>query len=358
VAPAPSGRSSAALHRDFRSDLSANPIVVGQAPRHCRRCVAQCDRVGRIGPDECRRHAPAIGPGSLILHVSGPFIPYALGRCGRSVVRHKHVIGYWHWELPRLPKDWAVGMEFVHEVWVSSRFCAEAVRHDFKGPVRIIPHLVDVGDTRKSDRTNDSFRVLTMFNMASGFERKNPLATVRAFQRAFGHDPKAHLVVKVLNPSAYPPGMAALAAEAEGFDNITLVTTPLARPEVYALIAGADAVMSLHRAEGFGLLAAEAMLIGVPVIATDWSATTDFVTAETGLPIPYRLVPALDPQGSYHDPDQVWADPDVAAAAQALLRLRSDRSFAAGLARTAKAMVGDMLSAERYAEHIRAALGG
>lgn len=297
-----------------------------------------------------------VGPGSLILHVSAPFIPYALGRCGRSVVRDKHVVGYWHWELPRLPRDWAAGIGFVHEVWVPSRFCAEAVRHDFDGPVRIIPHLVDVGGIRKSARTDELFRVVTMFNMASGFTRKNPLASITAFQQAFGHDPGARLLVKVLNPSAYPAGMAALTAAAAGFANITLLTARLTRPEVCALIADADAVISLHRAEGFGLLAAEAMLLGTPVIATDWSATTDFVTPETAIPIPYRLVPASDPQGSYHHPDQVWADPCVAASAEALVRLRTDRPFAALLAKAAKAKVEDLLSADRYAENVRAAL--
>lgn len=301
--------------------------------------------------------ATPIGPGSLVLHVSGPFVPYALGCCGRRVVRDKHVVGYWHWELPRLPKDWAIGMSFVHEVWVASRFCADAVRADFSGPVRVIPHPVDVGGATKLDRTDGRFSVLAMFNMASGFERKNPLAAIRAFQQAFGHDPSARLVVKVLNPSAYPPGWAALTAAVEGWTNIEVVTTSMSRAEVCRLIAAADAVLSLHRSEGFGLLAAEAMLIGVPVLATDWSATTDFVTEETGLPIPYRMVPAIDPQGSYHDPDQRWADPDIDAAVHALQRLRGDSAFATRLAGNAKTVIGDMLSADRYAERIRAALG-
>jgi len=78
------------------------------------------------------------------------------------------------------------------------------------------------------------------------------------------------------------------------------------------------------------------MLVGSPVIATDWSATTEFVTANTGIPIPYRLIPAVDPQGCSHDPSQSWADADVTAAAAALVKLRSDPDFAGQLARRAR----------------------
>lgn len=297
------------------------------------------------------------GPGSLVLHVSAPFVPYALSQCGRRVVAGKRVIGFWHWELPRLPAEWRAGMPFVHEVWVPSRFCADAVRQDYDGPVTIIPHPVEVDGVTKTSRTDGAFTVMTMFNMASGFERKNPLASIRAFQQAFGQDAGARLVVKLLNPDAYPAGMEALRNAVAGYDNILLRTEQMTRAQVLALIAGADVVLSLHRSEGFGLLAAEAMLIGVPVIATDWSATAEFVTAETGMPIPYRLVPAVDPQGSYHFPEQQWADADVEAAARALATLRNDPARAAALAARAKAMATEMFSSARYVEGIRAALG-
>jgi hypothetical protein len=63
-----------------------------------------------------------------------------------------------------------------------------------------------------------------------------------------------------------------------------------------------DVVMSLHRSEGFGLTIAKGIL-GLSVIATNWSGNVDFLTRETGFPVPYRLIPAADPQGSYHFPD-------------------------------------------------------
>ena len=296
------------------------------------------------------------GPGSLILHVSGQIIPLALFCCGRKVVRDKRLIGFLHWELPRLPADWRVGLDYLDEIWVPSRFCAEAVRRDFSRPVSIILHPVEVDGVRKRPASDGVFTALSMFNMASGFERKNPLAAVRAFKQAFGDDPATRLVVKIVNVDHYPAGMEQLRAAIGDQANITLVTEVLSRPAVLNLIAGSDAVLSLHRAEGFGLLAAEAMLIGVPVIATDWSATAEFLTAETGCPVPYRLIPAVDPQGASHFPDQLWADPDVDAAAAALVRLRRDPGFAQALADRGRAAAATLFSAERYAELIRKAL--
>ena len=305
------------------------------------------DTAGQISPE---------GPGTLILHTPGSTLPYALVRCGRKLVQGKRLVGFWHWELAGLPADWRFGCSHLDEIWVPSQFCADAVRKSFSGPIHIIPHPVDVEGVRRKSRASERYTALTIFNMASGFERKNPLATVRAFKQAFGDDPSARLVVKVVNPDHYPQGMAMLEAETNGVDNIEVLVQVMPRHGVMELIAGADVVLSLHRSEGFGMLAAEAMLIGTPVISTDWSATAEFVSADCGMPIPYRLIPANDPQGCSHDPSQNWADADVDAAAAALTRLRTDRDFAQRLADRARLVAEQRFSADNYVRLIREAL--
>lgn len=307
------------------------------------------------GFDTAGQISPA-GPGTLILHTPGSTLPYALVRCGRKLVQGKRLVGFWHWELAGLPADWRFGCSQLDEIWVPSQFCADAVRKSFKGPIHIIPHPVDVEGVRRKARLGERFTALTIFNMASGFERKNPLATVRAFKKAFGVDATARLVIKVVNPDHYPEGMAMLEAETSTAPNIEVMVEVMPRKGVMELIASADVVLSLHRSEGFGMLAAEAMLIGTPVISTDWSATAEFVSADCGMPIPYRLIPANDPQGCTHDPSQDWADADVDAAAAALTRLRTDRDFAQRLADRARLVAEQRFSADNYVRLIRAAL--
>jgi len=95
---------------------------------------------------------------------------------------------------------------------------------------------------------------------------------------------------------------------------------------VYELQQACDCFVSLHRAEGFGLNVAEAMFLGKPVIATDWSGTAEFVTAANGCPVNYRLVTLDCDYGPYRR-GQSWANADIDHAAHWMRRLVEDRAM-------------------------------
>ena len=80
------------------------------------------------------------------------------------------------------------------------------------------------------------------------------------------------------------------------YDNIQFVTGVFDDAREFAFIESADVVLSPHRAEGFGLALAKAMLLGRPVIATDWSGNTEFMTAENACLIGHKQVPVRDAQ--------------------------------------------------------------
>jgi glycosyltransferase involved in cell wall biosynthesis len=94
--------------------------------------------------------------------------------------------------------------------------------------------------------------------------------------------------------------------------------------DINELSQESDMVLTLCQPDSLDLTSAEAMLRGLPVVATNWSGNVDFLTVETGIPIGYRLVSAEDPQGTYHHPQMQWAEADVKDAATALRRLRAD----------------------------------
>jgi glycosyltransferase involved in cell wall biosynthesis len=267
--------------------------------------------------DECDE-----GPGTIILHVSGFVMALALLRLGRRRIRGKVIVGYWAWELPDLPPDWVAGLRFAHEIWVPSRFTEAAVVRHTSLPIRVVPHPVPPAEGPARAPESKPLTVLIAFDMRSGFERKNPLAAIAAFRAAFGTDPDVRLVVKVSQPSVYPPGWRALQTATAGLATVELTDRLLDAAGMAALLNGADIVLSLHRAEGFGLVLAEAMRRGKVVVATGWSGNTDFLTARNSCPVTWALVPARDPQGSYDYPDQDWAEPDVADAARHLRTLR------------------------------------
>lgn len=298
-----------------------------------------------------------MGPGTVVLHVNGPFVPLAMLRLGRRLVQHKRVIGYWAWELPCVPPDWRHGVPFVHEIWVPSRFTADAVRVLAPNhPVSVMAHPVAINEQVPTQCEQHDpgrpFNVLTIFNMASSFARKNPCAAICAFRQAFGFDRSVRLTVKYTNGDAFPEGIALMQAASRGAANVVFLGDTLSSSEVAALYAEADVVLSLHRSEGFGLTIAEAMLHGMPVIATNWSGSCDFLTEETGVPIPYRLVSARDLQGTYDYPGMAWANADVTATASALRRLRDDPALRRRLGANARAQALRLLSTQAYAERI------
>jgi glycosyltransferase involved in cell wall biosynthesis len=79
------------------------------------------------------------------------------------------------------------------------------------------------------------------------------------------------------------------------------------------------------------------MLLNKPVVATAWSGTVDFIDDTCGIPVPARLVPAVDPRGVFDAPGALWAEPDIAAAAAALRRLADDPGLRRQLGAAAKA---------------------
>ncbi len=266
----------------------------------------------------------------LVVHANAPVLPVSLLRLPRAMVRQRRIVGYWHWELSRLPPEWVTGASFVHEIWVPSRFTAEAVEPLRPGAVRVVPHAVaavppspSALDRQSFGLPDDAVVVLAPFNLASSLERKNPHAAIAAFQAAFGQRRDRILVLKVGHATHFPADFDRM-AEAANAPNIRLETRDLPRADNYALLAAADIVLSLHRSEAFGLNLAEAMLLGKPVIATGWSGNMEFMDSDSSALVGYRLIPARDPRGTYDIPNAVWADPDLRDAVGHLRRLADD----------------------------------
>lgn len=306
-------------------------------------------------PDTLRAGSP------LVLHVNAPVLPQALLRLGRGALRGRRVVGYWAWELPVVPASWRLGARFVHEVWAPSRFTAAALAGLVAAPVRVVPHPLAARPMRPSALSRadfglprDALVTTVSFSLASSFERKNPLAAIAAHRQAFGTRPDRILLLKVGKPGHDDRDLRRIVAAAADLPNVRLETRTFPIADAHALLQHSDIVMSLHRSEGFGLVPAEAMMLGKPVIATDWSGTTDFLDASCGCPVRYRLVEARDARGVFEAPGAVWADADVGDAAAALEALAADATWRARIGAMARARAGERFSAAP----LRAALAG
>ena len=81
---------------------------------------------------------------------------------------------------------------------------------------------------------------------------------------------------------------------------------------MYELINSCDSVISLHRAEGFGLHLAEAMAMGKAVIATNWSGNVDFMNSKNSYLVDYELIDIDKNYGVYKN-GSTWAEPSISS---------------------------------------------
>jgi glycosyltransferase involved in cell wall biosynthesis len=303
----------------------------------------------------------AIVPGSggtLVVHHNAPFLPHALWALGRARVRGRRVIGYWAWEFPRIPDSWLPSLHYLHEIWVPSELTRVAVAAATDLPVRVVPHPLPPVHPTPDMRARlglpaEALIVLTAFHMGSAFTRKNPLAAIAAFRRAFGDAPDRVLAIKLIDHGASPIARDELERAIAGAPNIRLINVMLPPADMSGLMAAADIVLSLHRSEGFGLVPAEAMQLGKPVVATGWSGNMDFMNERNSAPVSYDLVPVQDPyDGAFVADGQLWAEANVDHAAQWLRRLAAEPDLRRRLGEAARADIARVLSPESFARTV------
>jgi len=295
------------------------------------------------------------GAAHVIVVINAPYMPYALSLLGRKFIRDKHVTGYWAWELPRVPADWALGLSAVHDVTVPSRFTANAVMElSPELSVRIAPHPVAMSHPLRQVAPKQvgskPLTIISACSIASGFNRKNPCATIRAFRRAFGNNSSKRLKLLATNVDHFPLAEKAIKAEMEGAHNIEITWRVLDPMEFASWWSQGDVYMSLHRSEGFGLPLAEALCSGMPVVATGWSGNVDFMDTTNSYPLEYSLIDVDDPQGKYPGDLGQWAEASVEHAATILTELAANRASASAKAIVQAASMKNRLSAKLFVD--------
>ncbi len=290
------------------------------------------------------------GPAQLsIYHLNPPMLLPGIMRANPLRFLRTFNVGYWAWELETLPREWIETIRFVDAVMVPSSFCKRAVERHTDKPVLVVPHPVPLRTELQPVPAVDRFRVVSIFNFGSSFERKNPLAAIRAFRGAFGSDENAELVLKVSDGGKYPGDRARLMVEIGDAGNIRLIDEVWDEARLDGFLATASAYLSLHRSEGFGLTLAEAIAAGVPVVTTNWSGSTDFARPDLCFPVEYDLVPVRDRHLSFADMDgAVWAEPSVVHASIQLRHLRDGQSAARAAALKLRDHLRDHLAARTY----------
>ena len=260
---------------------------------------------------------------------------------------------YPFWELPKLPESSRSLVERYDEIWAPSSFVADIFSEGCDRPVSILPQPVRIPPIERHER-DGALTFLAYMDFESYAARKNPEGVVNAFLDAFPDRRDVRLRIKVRghNDRGRRQWLEQVASRDE---RIEIIDGTLGRREMDRLVMDCDAYISLHRSEGFGFGPAEALAAGKPVVATNFSATTDFINADTGYPVAFRLVPVRP--GEYVDWEgQVWAEPDIGDAARALREIADDYEAAKMKGARGRQLMIDRFSPEAVGRQMRGML--
>lgn len=271
--------------------------------------------------------------------------------------RADYTIGFWHWEQPELPIRYMSAFAHVDEVWAPTSFVQDALASVSPVPVYKVPHSLQLqvsAGVRRSDfgLPDDRQLALVMYDFHSYQYRKNPQAAVEAFRIAAKQNPNLGLVLKTINSEHHKEAYAELKESVADLPHVYFIDEFFSRQKTWDLQSCCDILLSLHRAEGFGLAPAEMMYLGKPVIATGWSGNMDFMTHENSMPVKYELKP-LDVDLGAYPAGPLWAEADVEHAAWCLSQLVTQPDLMEQMGRRAAKDIQAQLSPTAVGELVR-----
>ena len=303
-----------------------------------------------------------------LIHLNAESIPLAIAYLEQSAYRKSYNIGFFFWELSRIPACHHLALKLLDEIWVSSEYNREIYSSYTDIPVINVGMAVEpVNKVATITRhqlgiKETSFVFLTTFDSFSFVERKNPLGVVKAFQNAFpDRSTDAVLVIKTQNrykvddPYQHRLWAQIFALSAQD-PRLIIINETLSYADLLGLKSICDCYVSLHRSEGWGFGMIEAMQLGLPVIATGYSGNLEFCKPHTCYLVDYDLVEPRPEEYIFVERGSKWAEPRLDSAAGCMTKVFEDRAGASSVAEAGKALVNAEFSvssiARRYGERL------
>jgi glycosyltransferase involved in cell wall biosynthesis/Tfp pilus assembly protein PilF len=265
------------------------------------------DRFGTLRGGICISH----GPAGFFTRL--PDADYSIGRT--------------MFETDRISPEWVASCNRMDEVWVPSQYNVEtfAASGVERSKLVVIPGAVD---SEFFDPARHSVYPLpnkARFNFLSIFEwssRKGWDVLLAAYLREFSADDDVCLWLRTYlfsKPEGDPTEeirrriadfTATLGLGDKKLPRIELIADQVPSDQLPGLYLACDCYVAPSRGEGWGRPQHEAMLMERPVIATNWSANTEFMSEETSYLLDYEMVEArgLEPE-LWHYKGHRWANP-------------------------------------------------
>jgi glycosyltransferase involved in cell wall biosynthesis len=353
----PSGYADEARQFIFALDSRGVPLAARE--------LRWNDRIARLSLDRERTLARLLiapeSPNSVhVWHILASHFqmePSARANIGRTM-----------FETDRLPEGWVQACNQMDAVWVPSEFNRATFAQSGVDPIklRVVPGGIEMAPYDPSVQPmyiqgSRGYNFLSVFDWTL---RKGWDVLIRAYIEEFRADEDVALIFKVHSSLGY--SLSEIVGAVESFISQSLgrdvnripdivfqdsVVSDIDMPSLYR--AG-DCYVMPTRGEGWGRPFMEAMAMGLPTIATNWSGQTEFMTRNNSLLLDYNIVdvpePAYTETPTYRG--HRWAEPDCRHLRQLMRLAFEDRSGCRDLGQRSRADLEDKFNYRRIAEII------
>jgi len=222
------------------------------------------------------------------------------------------------WETDRFPNSWnTVWSSALFDGFLSpSLFVYDILRKVTEKPIFYYPHFIDINNFKLiSPEEKENENIFTVLFIGQYTARKGVYDAVTGFARSLGNYPNTQLILKIHRLSKYelpPEQMVKMLYQTnclEQSSKVTVLDQNLTLEEVNNLYHCSSLLFFPSRGEGFGLMGAESMSCGLPVIYTNWSACPEICKSPVNSPIEYYLDEAEGMVRHNYEPGLKYAIP-------------------------------------------------
>ena len=273
-------------------------------------------------------------------------------------------------ETDRIAPSWVELFKRVDEVWVPSQFNVDTFSRSGVAldKLKIVPGAVDpvLFDPRMVKplglENKASYNFLSIFEWQ---ERKAWNVLLGAYLREFTcnddvclwlrSSKASHIMTKLKGGESLPEQIESYGRELglniSRLPRIEILSDPLPLLEMPSLYKAMDCLVGISRGEGWGRPQHEAMMMGLPVIATNWSGNTEFMTNNTAYLLDHELTETanLEPAQAHYQ-GHLWAEPFEEHLRQLMREVFANPKAARLTGQRARAHVKKHFSREAVAE--------
>eukprot|EP00736_Rhodelphis_marinus_P005640 Rmarinus@m.9905 len=296
---------------------------------------------------------------------SAPKPNYWTSECppgGTRGTRGNFLIGRTMFETDRLPDGWEHRLNEMNEIWVPTEFSADIFRRGgvLQEKLQVIPEsvnttLFDPKITKPLALPGVSEKDFVFLSVFKWEKRKGYDLLLRAYLEEFDASDNVVLVLltnQYHSSADFEQEVSDMAAQwgisSESHPRVHVMER-ISDEELRRLYRSARAFVLPSRGEGWGRPHVEAMAMGLPVIATNWSGPTAYLTEENGYPL---RVEALEPVGEGPFAEHYWALPSTSHLKQLMREVYTNPHIAAEKGKKARSTMKQHFSPRKVATMI------